>query len=67
MISRYKQKICDLDSGTVAADKLLTFKDFNDIRFTFMQELFEHYRQLDDDFAKHLQGLESWHVWNIYK
>ena len=60
LLKLYKQK-------TTPSDQLLTFKDFHNIRYTFINNLFHDYKQTDDKFQKHLVGLKSWFVWNIYK
>ena len=41
--------------------------DFHNIRYTFVNHLFEYYKQTNEEFKKHLKGLKSWFIWNIYK
>ena len=48
-------------------DKLLSFNDFHNIRYTFVSNLFEYYKQNSNEFQEHLKGLKSWFIWNIYK
>lgn len=62
MIQKFKLK-------STPSDELITFKDFHNIRYTFVKSLFQYYKQLDDrgEFELHLQGLKSWYIWNIYK
>ena len=62
MIQKFKLKSTDTDT-------LLTFKDFHNIRYTFVQSMFSYYKQLDEkgDFDQHLKSLKPWYIWNIYK
>jgi len=59
-IKKYKMK-------SNPCDKLLTFKDFHSIRFSFVYHLFFYYSSGDSEFLDHLKGLKSWYIWNIYK
>jgi hypothetical protein len=62
LIRQYKSKPNGIDN-------LLTFKDFHNIRFSFIHNIFDFYKLLinNDSFDQHLKGLKSWYVWNIYK
>lgn len=43
------------------------FSVYNNIRYTFVCNLFKSYDLYDKEFAKHLSRLQSAYVWNIYK
>jgi hypothetical protein len=46
---------------------LAPFSVYNNLRYTFIVNLFKAYDLYDEDFAKHLSRLQSPYVWNIYK
>ena len=37
------------------------------MRYTFVNHLFDYYKQSNKDFKNHLVHLQSWYIWNIYK
>ena len=38
------------------------------MRYTFVQQIFTHYREMQDPvFADKLKRLENWYIWNLYK
>ena len=53
---------------------ITVFKEYNNIRYTFVRNLFRAYGMLRDpvpeskyDFGEHLKLLQSSYIWNIYK
>ena len=46
---------------------LVPFTVYNNIRYTFIRNLFQSYDLYDEEFAKHLKNLQSAYIWNIYK
>ena len=56
------------------ANLITKFKEYNNIRYTFIRNLFHQYDMLDDippgheiPFYRHLEILQSSYIWNIYK
>ena len=60
MIKEYKSK-------PNSNDQLLTSNDFNSIRYSYVRHMFEYYGQSSEPFGLHLQKVESWYIWNLYK
>ncbi len=46
---------------------LVPFSTYNNIRYTFIKNLFKSYDLYDQDFKMHLKKLQSAYVWNIYR
>ena len=48
--------------------QVLSNIDFHKIRYTFVHQIFTHYKQLqDENFAVKLFQLENWYIWNLYQ
>ena len=46
------------------------FKTYNDIRYSFINNLFTQYNmgeEYDEEFYNHLKRIQSSYIWNIYK
>ena len=48
-------------------DRVLTAKDFHQIRYSYILQLFDYYRLVNEEFQGQLKQLKSWYIWNIYK
>lgn len=47
----------------------LSPKDFHQVRYTFVHQLFDSYKMLinDAEFLNKFERLENWYIWNIYR
>ena len=50
-----------------AHNKNVEFNTYNNVRYTFLVNVFEHYNLNDKQFNLYLQKLQSSYIWNVYK